>query len=312
MASSGHGSGSRHHGSRTPRFLERYRRAAEAAKGRYSGSTAEHLLRRLDSMDFINRGMLFAAVLLLCFFPFLIVVNALAGQSAATGLIRHLGLNQQAAADVSHLFASSAATSSAVTGSSWIFFVLGGIAAATAIQELYERAFDLEGRGLKDTPRRLVWLAVLVGCAYVGGLAGPWLRDNGGPVLLAVTGLVALTAFWWFTMWFLLAGRISWRDLFPSALATGICWIGMEVVFSITFSTTVISYDQRYGPIGVVFALMTWLIAIGVVVIIGAVAGLVWREQNLSFSAALKALRRRRATPDTSERPDASQSLPRP
>jgi membrane protein len=249
-------------------------------------------------MDFINRGMLFAAVLLLCFFPFVIIVNALAGQSTTTGLIRHLGLNQQAAADVSHLFISSSATSSAVTGSSWVFFVLGGIAAATAIQELYEGAFELEGRGMKDMLRRLIWLGVLVGSAFLGGLAGPLLRDSGGPVLLAVVGLFALTAFWWFTMWFLLAGRISWRDLFPSALATGICWIGMEAVFSFTFSGTVISYDHRYGPIGVVFALMSWLIAIGVVIILGAVAGVVWREQNLSFSVAFKKLRRHRSAPD--------------
>ena len=37
-------------------------------------------------MDFINRGMLFAATLLLCLFPFLITGNALAGRSAASGL----------------------------------------------------------------------------------------------------------------------------------------------------------------------------------------------------------------------------------
>ena len=44
----------------------------EAAKGKYAGSPGEHTRRRLDSMDFINRGMLFAATLLLCLFPFLI------------------------------------------------------------------------------------------------------------------------------------------------------------------------------------------------------------------------------------------------
>ncbi len=76
----------------------------------------EHLWNRLNAMDFINKGMLFAAILLLCFFPFIIVANALAGQSAVTGLVRHLGLNQQAARDVSGLFASSSATSNAVTG----------------------------------------------------------------------------------------------------------------------------------------------------------------------------------------------------
>ena len=249
-------------------------------------------------MDFINRGLLFAATLLLCFFPFLIIANALAGRSAVSGLARHLGLNKQAAADVGQLFTSSTATSNAVTGTAWLFFVLGGIAAATAVQQLYERAFDLDTRGMKDLLRRLIWLVALVGCSILAGWAGPGLRDAGGPVLLGVLGLAALTAFWWFTMWFLLAGRVSWRDLFPAAVATGVCWLGMAVVFSIIFSSTVISDDKKYGPIGVVFALMSWLIAIGVVIILGAVAGVVWREQGLSFSAALKKLRRiRKASP---------------
>ncbi len=264
-----------------PRNLPR--RGTGGLKQRYSGSSAEHLWNRLNAMDFINKGMLFAAILLLCFFPFLIIINALAGRSAVTGLTRHLGLNQQAALDVSHLFASSTSTSSAVTGTAYVFFVLGGIAAATAVQDLYERAFDLEARGMKDILRRILWLGVVVGGAFVAGWAGPWLSKSGGPVLLGLIGLVVLTLFWWFTMWFLLARRISWPDLLPSAIATGIFWIGMEVVFSFIFSNIVISDDKKYGSIGVVFALMSWLIAIGVVIILGAVAGVVWRERGLSL-----------------------------
>jgi membrane protein len=53
----------------------------------------------------------------------------------------------------------------------------------------------------------------------------------------------------------------------------------------------VISNHQKYGPIGVVFALMSWLIAIGVVIILGAVVGLVWRERGLSLSSAFRRLR---------------------
>jgi membrane protein len=281
-----------------PRGLRhRVRGGTRTAQEKYAGSSAEHLWHRLDSMDFINRGMLFAATLLLCFFPFLIVANALAGRSTANSLARHLGLNKQAAADVSALFASSTATSNAITGTAWLFFILGGIAAATAIQQLYERAFDLESRGMKDMVRRLLWLGVLVGCSALAGWLGPGLRDHGGPVLLGLIGLGGLTAFWWFTLWFLLAGRRSWRDLFPSALATAICWLGMEVVFSIIFSGEVISDNQKYGPIGVVFALMSWLIAIGVVIILGAVAGVVWQERNLSLKAGLARLRRKPSTP---------------
>jgi membrane protein len=272
----------------------------EPAKDTSAGSSAGHLWRRLDSMDFINRGMLFAAVLLRCFFPFLIVANALAGRSAVTSLSRHLGLNKEAAADLGGLFTSASATSSAITGTAWLFFILGGIAAAAAVQELYEGAFELEGRGLRGMVRAVAWLVLVVACAAFMDWAGPRLHDAAGPVALAILALVVLTGFWWFTIWFLLAGRMAWRDLLPSAVATALCWIGMEVVFSVIFSSTVIADDKKYGPIGVVFALMSWLIAIGVVIILGAIAGLVWRERNLSFSRAWRTLRARNDASESS------------
>jgi membrane protein len=69
-------------------------------------------------------------------------------------------------------------------------------------------------------------------------------------------------------------------------------WLGMEVAFSLFFSNMVIADYKEYGPIGMIFAVMAFLIAIGVVVILGAVVGLVWQERGLSFTAALRKLRR--------------------
>ncbi|MBV9206133.1 MAG: YihY/virulence factor BrkB family protein [Actinobacteria bacterium] len=259
---------------------QRVRRASEWGKTKYAGSFAEDLWRRLVAMDVINQGMLFAATLLLCFFPFLIVASALAGRPVVKTLARSTGLNGQASADVGRLFASSAATASAVVGTaSMVFFVLGGIATATALQEIYERAFDVPHRGMKDIPRRLAWLAVLIGTSLLTGWAGPGLRQAGGPVLLAAAGLVWATGFWWLTMWILLGGRISGRNLVPAACATGVLYVAMEVVFSLVFSAMVISDEKKYGPIGIIFALLSYLIAIGVVVILGAIVGLVWHER---------------------------------
>ena len=45
----------------------------------------EHLWNRLNAKKIINKGMLFATILLLCFFPFIIVANALAGQERGHG-----------------------------------------------------------------------------------------------------------------------------------------------------------------------------------------------------------------------------------
>jgi membrane protein len=252
---------------------------------KYAGSLAEELRRRLDATDVVNQGMLFAATLLLCLFPFLIVVSALAGRPVVNALTRYTGLTGQAAADTNHLFASSAATASAVAGTaSMVFFVLGGIAAATALQQIYERAFDLPHRTVKDIPGRLAWLGVLIGTSLLTGWAGPGLRHVGGPALLATAGLVWSIGFWWLTMRILLARRVSWRALFPAACATGVLYVAMEVVFSLFFSSMVISNENRYGPIGVIFALLSYLIAIGVVVILGPVVGLVWHERSSGTS----------------------------
>jgi uncharacterized BrkB/YihY/UPF0761 family membrane protein len=60
----------------------------------------------------------------------------------------------------------------------------------------------------------------------------------------------------------------------------------MEVVFAVFFSAMVISNDTTYGPIGIIFALLSYLIAIGVVVILGAAAGLAWQDRSSRPSEA--------------------------
>jgi membrane protein len=241
----------------------------------------EPLLRRLRAMDVINRGMMFAAVLLLCFVPFCIVVQAVAGHSTAARLTRRYGLDAQAADAVDKVFASPTAASAAMTVASWIILVMFAIGAAATLQELYVASFGVERpAGGGNVVRLCVWLAVLLGAGALGAIAQPWLDDLGGTLLLALVGFFVATAFWWFTMWLLLAGRMSWSDLFPSAVATGAFWVGMQAVFRLTMSDMIVSNYGKYGAIGVVFTLMTLMVAIGVVIILGAIAGLVWRERS--------------------------------
>ena len=91
-------------------------------------------------------------------------------------------------------------------------------------------------------------------------------------------------------MWFLMAGRVHWRTA-PPAFATSLYFVGMQAVFSVIFSGMVTSYTQKYRSIGTVFALMSWLIAIGVVILLGAAAGLVWQERGLSKAGVTKSRR---------------------
>jgi membrane protein len=239
-----------------------------------------NLVRRLQSADVINQGLLFAAVLLLCFVPFVLILESLIGRNDAAGVIRRFGLTGEAARAVRQALTSPVAPSAAISGLGWVIFIVSGIAAAAAIQDLYERVFEVKGRGLRDTPRRAIWLAAALAMSSVGGWAQPWLGRVGGSGLVAIAALPAATAFWWFSMWLLLGGKVSWRELFPSALATGICWFGMVLFFRLTLSSTIASDYRKYGSFGVIFAFMTVLIAVGVVIILGALLGVVWRQRR--------------------------------
>jgi membrane protein len=224
--------------------------------------------------------MLFAATQLLCLFPFLIVARTLMHQSTTADTIQRFGLNHDAATAVTKAFVPPSSTSNALTGLSYVFFVLSGLAVAGAVQELYERAFDIPGHGMKDTPWRLIWLIAYAAAGLLAGLVTPWLHDSAGPVLYGAFTLIGATCFWWFSMWLLLRGRLTWRELFPSALATGVCWLGLVIVFRLTMSSTITTDYRKYGAIGVVLAFVSFLIGVGVVIILGAILGLAWRQRH--------------------------------
>ncbi|MGH9206310.1 MAG: YhjD/YihY/BrkB family envelope integrity protein, partial [Acidimicrobiales bacterium] len=176
-----------------------------------------------------------------------------------------------------------------------IFSVFGGVGTAATLQALYERLYGLESRGMKDFHRQLIWIGAVLGAAVFVGWAGPHARGiTGGPIVLGAFAFLFNVVFWLFTMWLLISDRVPWRQLLAPAVATSAFWLGLGVFSKFFFSNTVIGDNREYGSIGVVFALMSWLIAVGVVIILGAVVGIVWRETDLSFKAAFRRLMRSR------------------
>jgi membrane protein len=114
----------------------------------------------------------------------------------------------------------------------------------------------------------------------VGEIGGPVRGLPGGFVLAERITFAILTPFVWGTIAFLLAGRVPWQTLFPAAVATAIFALLLGAFSRVYFSSTVIADDRTYGAIGAVFSLMTWLTAVGAVIILGAVAGGVWHERS--------------------------------
>jgi membrane protein len=59
-----------------------------------------------------------------------------------------------------------------------------------------------------------------------------------------------------------------------------VLWVGLAIVSSVYFSSAVITEHRLFGTIGVVFVLLTWFIAVGAIVVLGAVLGAVWQRRH--------------------------------
>jgi len=182
---------------------------------------------------------------------------------------------------VTHLFTSAPASLNATTATSLVFVTAGTLAVASSLQQIYEKVFRQNHRGVRDLYRLLIWIIALCLAVAFESLVGRPVRNaSAGGALVALVTFAIMTPFFWWAMHFLLAGRVLWRKLLPSAIATGVFFTGLGVFSKFYFSTTIISDSKTYGTIGAVFSIMTWLIAIGAVIILGAVAGVVWEGRR--------------------------------
>jgi membrane protein len=257
------------------------RRWAATAQARYQGSLAQSFAAELKTLDFTEQIILLGAGLLVSLLPFLILLSAFASERIDDDIALRLGLNQRASGIVSHLFTSSPAVLNVATLTSLLFVTAGTLAVASSLQQVYEKAFRQDPRGMRDLYRLPVWVVVL--CAAVGfeSIVGRPVRNaSAGAVLAELVTFAVMTPFFWWTMHFLLAGRVPWRKLLLPAIATGFCFAGLGVFSKFYFSSTIISDSRTYGTIGAVFGILTWLIAIAAVIIIGVVAGVVWESRS--------------------------------
>ena len=258
------------------RQTEALKAGAAAGKRRFEAGAAGDLWHRLMLLDIVNQAMLFAATLLVCAFPFLMLLDAIAGRSFASRIVRRMGLDHEAAAQVEALFKTGGSTQTAVSVGSAVVIVLSVVCVVTSIQSLYARVYGFEPRDLQAWWPRLLWLAVTL-------VAGSAVMATAATLPLGVAWaitLVASTVYFWWGLRLLLEERLSWRYLWPSALATGLCWVGLAIVSHVYFSAAIVSSGNAYGAIGVFFVIMIWLISVGVVVALGAVVGVVWQERR--------------------------------
>jgi membrane protein len=234
-------------------------------------------------VEFGNWIILFGASFLLSVLPLILLLSAFANSRVDDNIDTRLGLNQHSAHIVDALFKSSHAGWGFGVALALVFSLAGTIAVARSIQKLYQQVFGYpDVRGWPNVLRCLVWALAAALEVYVDALISRPLRDlPAGRVFLGLGNLVIATALFWWGLHWLLRGKESWRRLFPAGLATGVFWVGLGAFAAAYFSSALVSDSRLYGAIGVVFNLVTWFVAMGAVITLGALVGHVWVTRRL-------------------------------
>ena len=291
------------------------RQRGSNAAARAKSSKVGTLWTRLNAVDFMNSAFIFGSLSVLCLFPFLAVLAAATGRDARKAIISRMGLNTQAAQDVDGLISSGHHAVATLTATGALFLLLGIIGIASTLQGWYLKVYGLPTPSgwVKQLGLRAAWVVGFVAYIFLEVTVGEHVGPLGGHVLIFALEILIAVLFWWWSVRILLTFQMSWHALFPTALATAICLTGLSIVSSLLFSGSIVSGEKNYGPVGVVMALLSFLIGFGVCLHIGAVAGCMWLErlnpevprdgvdQPPSASAAVPSEARDVSTPNWSE-----------
>jgi membrane protein len=167
-----------------------------------------------------------------------------------------------------------------------------GLGVVRALQYAWNTAWQVPGRGLRDKAVGLGWLAgafVLFAASFALSAAAqilPWYLEPLG----IVAGLVTGVGLWLWTAHTLPNRRVGWRPLLPGALLGAVGFEVLKVVASFVVPRVVARSSDLYGPVGVVFALLGWLLLFGRLVVYAAVVEVVaWERRHGTVQLTIEA-----------------------
>ncbi|MER5947390.1 YhjD/YihY/BrkB family envelope integrity protein [Streptomyces sp. NPDC001904] len=253
--------------------------AARAREIREEFPFVTRLTRQLVAVNLLDSATRLAAQTFLTAIPILFVVAAFAPASVREQMLESaraaLGLSDDSLAQVRQVYGSGDSAARDTSGAVGALVMLASATACSrALQRVCERAWGLPPAGLKLIAWRwvawlCVWLAVVtLQNVLRGGFgAGPWL----GMPLSYVTSVLL----WWWTQHLLLGGRVPWLPLLPGALLTGVGVVSLSWASHLYMPRALNRSLAEFGPFGLVFSLLSWLIVLFTVVCVGISAGCV-------------------------------------
>jgi membrane protein len=201
------------------------------------------------------------------------VLPAVGGDDAAQEIIDRYGLTGDAAEAVTDAFSPPAGAETSVTVAGVLLLIVAVLSFARSAQRLFEQTWELKPLSVRNSLNGLLWIAGLWAFLALSGWVHGVLDLSRLQIGASLALLPVSAVFLVWTGWILTAKRLDWRGLVPF----GVVGATLLAVYSTGASVYVPhlfeSYATRYGVIGAVFAVISALFCVMVVIVGSAALG---------------------------------------
>jgi membrane protein len=244
-----------------------------------------------ERFNAVGGGPLSSSIALAAFvslFPLLLVIIAVLGfvssgdSGFAVRLVHDLGLRGSTADTVRDALQSAEESRTAASIVGLLGLLWSGLGVVGSLQTALNTAWQVQGRGLRDKLVALRWLAGAGLLFLATAVLGPVLGLVPGVLkpLTIVVGLALTTVLFLWTYSALGNSHVGWRTHLPGAVLVAVGFEVLKAIGSIYVPRAVASSSALYGALGVVFALLAWLLLYGRLIVYGAALNVVRHEQG--------------------------------
>lgn len=256
-------------------------------------------LRVQERYGELNGNHLAGAITLAGFialFPLLLVGIAVLGffshnsADLAGDVVSRLGLTGVAADVVTGTIDKAEGSRRAASVLGLLGLLWTGLGLVGAMQYGLNTTWQVRGRGWRDKLSGLAWLA---GAAVLFLLSFALTAlVNLVPVLAPASVLVGLAVgvgLWMWTMKVLPNRDVGWKALLPGAVVGAIGFELLKILGSVYVPKVVASSSALYGSLGVVFAVLAWLLFFGRLVVYASLLNVIrWEEDHGTVTAEVE------------------------